>query len=115
MPVTSKGIDCGSSISPQGWRELADSIGLSRREVAVVQGVLADLHDGKIAATLGLSQHTVHTYLKRIRAKLGVSSRVRLVERILAENWALIARRSPPPKTSPEWATKRRLSPRRGD
>ena len=74
---------------------MADSIGLSRREVAVVQGVLADLHDGEIAATLGLSQHTVHTYLKRIRAKLGVSSRVRLVERILAENWTLIARRSP--------------------
>ena len=81
MHAAPKELDCDSSISAEAWRAMAHSIGLSEREVEVLKGVVADLHDGDIAATLGLSRHTVRTYMKRIRAKLGVSSRVRLVER----------------------------------
>ena len=38
-----------------------------------------------IASDLGISQHTVHTYLERVYRKLAVGSRVALVVRVMAE------------------------------
>jgi DNA-binding CsgD family transcriptional regulator len=89
-------LDYGFSISPETWREIAYAIGLSQREVEVLQCLVADQHDNEIAETLGLSQHTVRTYLKRLRAKLGVTSRVRMAERVFAEFEACVAKDGPP-------------------
>jgi DNA-binding CsgD family transcriptional regulator len=87
--------DYGVSIPPEAWRGIAYAIGLSQREIEVLQCVVADEHEAGIATTLGLSRHTIRTYLKRIRAKLGASSRVRLVERVFQEYSAWAARSTP--------------------
>ncbi len=104
MGAVTRELDYGFSISPEGWRGIAYAIGLSQREVEVLQCVVADQHEPDIAAALGLSRHTIRTYMKRIRAKLGASSRVRLAERVFAEHSAWL-RSQPPLKTSPKRAT----------
>jgi DNA-binding CsgD family transcriptional regulator len=95
MRATARELDYGFSISPEAWRGIAYAIGLSQREVEVLQCVVADQHEQDIAATLGLSRHTIRTYMKRIRAKLGTGSRVRLVEKVFAEHSAWLASSTP--------------------
>jgi DNA-binding NarL/FixJ family response regulator len=61
---------------------------LSRREVQVLRQISRGLTHGQIATRLGISPHTVDTYVKRIRAKLGVGNkaeltRVALVDRLV--------------------------------
>jgi len=85
----------GLSISRQAWQAIAYTLELAPRELEVLQGVVDDRHEHDIAAALGLSRHTIRTYLKRLRAKLGASSRVRMVERVFAENYAWLARSAP--------------------
>lgn len=58
---------------------------LSPREAQIVRHVLSNEKEQTIAAKLDMSSHTVHTHLRRLYAKLGVSSRVELVERICNE------------------------------
>lgn len=77
-------------LSDQAWREIAWRLGLGKRELEVLQGVVADQHDGEIAAALGLSRHTIRTYARRLRAKLGGNSRVQLVERVFTEYLGLV-------------------------
>ncbi|MGW4382893.1 response regulator transcription factor [Kitasatospora sp. NPDC004531] len=50
----------------------------SRRELQVLHLVGEGASYAAIARRLGLSPHTVDTYLRRIRAKSGVSSQVQL-------------------------------------
>lgn len=71
-------------IEPENWTELADHLGLAPRELQVVQGVFDDLKEFAIADDLGISPHTVHTYLERVYRKLAVGSRVELVVRVFA-------------------------------
>ena len=52
---------------------------MSQRELEIAQAVFDDLSEGEIAEALGISTHTVHTYLKRLYQKLGAKSRVELV------------------------------------
>jgi DNA-binding NarL/FixJ family response regulator len=63
---------------------------LSDREEQVLQQIAHGLTHGQIATRLGISPHTVDTYVKRIRAKLGVGNkaeltRAALLGRVLAE------------------------------
>jgi DNA-binding CsgD family transcriptional regulator len=95
MRAVIRELDFGFSLRPEAWRGIAYATGLSQREVEVLQCVVADQHEQDIAATLGLSRHTVRTYLKRIRAKLGASSRVRLTERVFAEYSAWLQSKPP--------------------
>lgn len=67
------------------WADLARNLSLAPRELQVVQGVFDDLKEFAIADDLGISPHTVHTYLERVYRKLSVGSRVELVVRIFAE------------------------------
>jgi DNA-binding CsgD family transcriptional regulator len=67
------------------WPNLAQQLRLSPREVQVVKGVFRDDKEQAIAATLGISPHTVSTYLQRIYAKLRVGSRPQLIVRVVAE------------------------------
>ncbi|MFF0294379.1 response regulator transcription factor [Kitasatospora sp. NPDC004615] len=66
----------------------AATVGFSRRELQVLHLVGEGASYATIARRLGLSPHTVDTYLRRIRAKSGVSSQVQL---------ALLASRLPTP------------------
>jgi DNA-binding CsgD family transcriptional regulator len=95
MRAATRELDYGFSISPQGWRGIAYAMGLSQREVEVLQRVVGDQQETAIASAMGLSRHTIRTYLKRIRAKLGASSRVRLVEKVFAEYSAWAAKSAP--------------------
>ncbi len=72
-------------IPSSAWNSLRISLQLSQREVEIVQLVFADEKDGNIAGSLGISRHTVDTYLRRLYAKLRVSSRPQLILRVVAE------------------------------
>ena len=74
----------GLAFSPQAWEGIAYTLGLARRELEVLQCLVGDQHEADIAATLGLSRHTVRTYLERLRAKTGAHTRVQLVKRAFA-------------------------------
>jgi DNA-binding NarL/FixJ family response regulator len=51
---------------------------LSEREDQVLRQISQGLTHGQIATRLGISPHTVDTYVKRIRAKLGVGNKAEL-------------------------------------
>lgn len=67
------------------WPGLAEQLRLSPRELQVVKGVFRDDKEESIAADLGISPHTVSTYLQRIYTKLRVGSRVQLIVRVIGE------------------------------
>lgn len=55
---------------------------LTPREREVVQGLGQGLSEKQLAARLGVTVHTVHTYVKRLYRKLHVSSRTELLRRV---------------------------------
>lgn len=56
---------------------------LSEREVQVLRQIARGLTHGQIASRLDISPHTVDTYVKRIRAKLGVGNKAELTRAAL--------------------------------
>jgi DNA-binding CsgD family transcriptional regulator len=70
---------------PGEWRSLASCLGLSPRECGIVRAVFDGDSEKRTAERLGLSPHTVHTYLWRIYRKLNVQSREGLLVRVFAE------------------------------
>ncbi|MCH0563652.1 MULTISPECIES: response regulator transcription factor [unclassified Streptomyces] len=67
---------CTGSPAPQ-WTGAFDG-NLSDRETQVLRQISRGLTHGQIATRLGISPHTVDTYVKRIRAKLGVGNKAEL-------------------------------------
>lgn len=51
---------------------------LSRREWQVLRQISRGLTHSQVASALGISRHTVDTYVKRIRSKLGVGNKAEL-------------------------------------
>jgi DNA-binding NarL/FixJ family response regulator len=76
----------------------ADETGhhLSEREEEVLRQISRGLTHGQIATRLGISPHTVDTYVKRIRAKLGVGNKAELTRA------ALLGRIGAEPSRSPD-------------
>ncbi|MBC6446018.1 helix-turn-helix transcriptional regulator [Actinokineospora xionganensis] len=64
----------------------ADDAGsnLSSREIDVLKLVARGLTHGQIGRNIGISRHTVDTYIKRIRAKLSVGNKAELTRAALA-------------------------------
>jgi len=56
---------------------------LSEREEQVLRQISQGLTHGQIATRLGISPHTVDTYVKRIRAKLGAGNKAELTRAAL--------------------------------
>jgi DNA-binding NarL/FixJ family response regulator len=84
--VTDARVVAGQSVFvPAEWRSLATCLGLSPRECGIVRAVFDGASEKRIAEGLGLSPHTVHTYLWRIYRKLHVQSREELLVRVFAE------------------------------
>jgi DNA-binding NarL/FixJ family response regulator len=79
---------------PGEWRSLASCLGLSPRECGIVRAVFDGNSEKDTAERLGLSPHTVHTYLWRIYRKLQVQSREELLVRVFAEFRSLPKRSS---------------------
>ena len=71
--------------APREWCELTTALGLSPRESGIVRSLFDGASEKCIAEQLGLSPHTVHTYMWRIYRKLHVQSRQELLVRIFAE------------------------------
>ncbi|MGC5015673.1 helix-turn-helix transcriptional regulator [Streptosporangium sp. DT93] len=61
---------------------------LSEREEQVLRQIARGLTHGQIATRLGISPHTVDTYVKRIRAKLGVGNKAELTRAALLGRFA---------------------------
>ena len=57
----------------------AKTQGLSRRLEQTLRSLLGGDSEKQVAAKLGLSQHTVHVYVKALYRKYGVSSRGELL------------------------------------
>lgn len=73
--------DCASR--PVAERALVMGSRLSEREDQVLRQISRGLTHGQIATRLGISPHTVDTYVKRIRAKLGVGNKAELTRAAL--------------------------------
>jgi DNA-binding CsgD family transcriptional regulator len=79
-------LSCGSAIfSNSVWMELARSLRLTGRELQIVRGVFDDRTEAAIADDLGISAHTVHTHLQRLREKLEVMDRATLILQVVEE------------------------------
>ncbi|MFY1691159.1 response regulator transcription factor [Plantactinospora sp. WMMB782] len=81
-PATRNGEDGVSA----GERTDARCQQLSEREEQVLRQISRGLTHGQIATRLGISQHTVDTYVKRIRAKLGAGNKAELTRAALLGN-----------------------------
>ena len=77
--------------SNRAWKEIGRSLKLSPRELQIVRYVFDDRIESAIAADLGISPHTIHTYSERLYRKLTVTDRVKLVLRIMDEFLVLTA------------------------
>ncbi len=65
---------------------------LSGREEQVLRRIAAGLTHDQVARRLGISRHTVDTYVKRIRAKLGVGNKAELTRvAVLRNSWPAAA------------------------
>jgi DNA-binding CsgD family transcriptional regulator len=83
----------GHSLLPlEAWNQVSALLRLSRRELEVVWGIFDDLKEEAIAHQMGISPHTVNTYVQRIYSKLNVSSRQQLVLRLMVEYLTIISR-----------------------
>ena len=68
-----------SIFSNKEWQELACDLKLSPRALQLVRGIFDDRSEAGMAFGLGISVHTVHSYLNRIYRTFGVSSRGQLL------------------------------------
>ncbi len=71
-------VPCHCSAAPAAPRPKTLSDNLSDREGQVLRQISRGLTHGQIATRLGISPHTVDTYVKRIRTKLGVGNKAEL-------------------------------------
>jgi DNA-binding CsgD family transcriptional regulator len=66
-------------LGPKDWQRIRGSLKLSGREIQITQHIFDDAKAECIAADLGISVHTVNTYLQRLYLKLDIRSRSQLV------------------------------------
>jgi DNA-binding NarL/FixJ family response regulator len=105
-------VTAGSHVAPCGCDpappvERTDTAGyhLSEREEQVLRQISRGLTHGQIASRLGISPHTVDTYVKRIRAKLGVGNKAELTRAALLGHLTTDGQPSTgtAPDTRPTW------------
>jgi DNA-binding NarL/FixJ family response regulator len=82
-------VDALASHPPSRVADTSEVEVLSKREKDVVRCVSAGLSNRDIAEHLKLSEHTVKNYLSNIFEKLGVSSRLELIFKVLSEPTAI--------------------------
>ena len=74
-----------SLLSNNAWLEIARSLGITHRELQIIQSVFDNQREVDIAKRFELSPHTVHMHLNRLFKKLTVTSRTELVLRIMEQ------------------------------
>ena len=84
-----------SFVPDETWDSIVRSLRLSPREAEIVALLLSDdSRDDVIAERLGISRHTVHTYIERLYRKVGATSRSQVVTRIFQQYVVLSPRAS---------------------
>ncbi len=78
-------------LSDSQWRLIVSTLGLSNREAEIVAQACYDESVGVMAARLGLSPHSIHTYRQRLYRKLGVDSFCKVMSVVFATHIALEA------------------------
>lgn len=71
------------------WCEIGCALGVTKREVQIIQAVFDNLTQKGIANRLKITEHTAHTHLNRLFKKLKVSTRTELVLRVMEQMIAL--------------------------
>lgn len=87
-------------------RNQSEGVPLSEREEQVLRLIAHGLTHQQIALRLAISPHTVDTYVKRIRAKLGAGNKAELTRAALIGQ---LATRPPVPAPAPESSGENRL------
>jgi DNA-binding CsgD family transcriptional regulator len=64
------------------WQNITDELRLSDRELQIAQGFLDGLDERRAALRIGISEHTVHTHVRRMYQKNGVGSRCEFLIRL---------------------------------
>ncbi|MGZ4972269.1 MAG: response regulator transcription factor [Limisphaerales bacterium] len=72
-------------LSPHAWTAIARKCRLSPRELQIVRGIFENHTDHAIGSSLGISRHTIHTYLSRLFRKLNATTRTQVVLRIMQQ------------------------------
>jgi DNA-binding NarL/FixJ family response regulator len=102
------GADCGERVPatesvdrPETAERTIAGCHLSEREEQVLGQISRGLTHGQIATRLGISPHTVDTYVKRIRAKLGAGNKAELTRAALLGRLVGLPGNAPPAGTQP--------------
>jgi DNA-binding CsgD family transcriptional regulator len=77
--------ECGGLIEAPPQKHAALAGAWSPREKETLDLLLTGASEKSVAATLGLSPHTVHDYVKAIYKRVGVASRAELMARAIAK------------------------------
>lgn len=72
------------------WTTIAHELSFSTQQTRIVELILCGQQDAEIADQLGLSVHTVRTYIRRIFDHAQVKDRLILVLKIFAMAQALV-------------------------
>jgi len=78
------------------WAGITKSLGLSKREVEILQWQIMGKKECQVADLLGVSLSTVCTHQRRLRRKLGVHSQIELIVRLFDAYLDWLCRSSPP-------------------
>jgi len=71
------------SLTQEEWDTVGRHLGLSPRELQLARCLFEDLSEAAIADQLCLSPHTVDTYSRRLKAKVGASTRAGVIVALL--------------------------------
>ena len=73
-----------SLLTEAQWDSVAGALGLSQRELQIIQCIFDGEKEAGIARALDISAHTVHTHVERLYRKLGIGGRSELAIRVFA-------------------------------
>lgn len=76
-------------INRELWRSVVEAVGLPPQQARIVELVLRGMCDKQIAATLGIAEPTLRTYLSRIFARTGTRGRMELALHVLGVSHAI--------------------------
>lgn len=67
------------SLTAEQWDKVGKHLGLSPRELQIAGYLPLDLSEASIGDLLRISPHTVHSYMQRLKTKVGARTRAGIV------------------------------------
>jgi DNA-binding NarL/FixJ family response regulator len=96
------------------WTAVCVALRLTPREAEIARGLLAGATESMVAASLGLSRHTVHTHVRRLYQKLQAGNRAEFCSAVFSAYVRRILHNRPgaPDAVSPEQASPKQATPK---